>query len=50
MEKGADARTLSAEILENCGFWILEDYSPLFQIKPKKCGNIWLNIEYVSHS
>ena len=27
MEKGADARTLSAEIFDNCGnFWILEDY------------------------
>ena len=30
MEKGADARTLSAEIFENCGnFWIVEDYSPI---------------------
>ena len=27
MEKGADARTLSAEIFENCGnFWIVEEY------------------------
>ena len=26
MEKGADTRTLSAEIFENCGnFWIMED-------------------------
>ena len=31
MEKGADARTLSAEIFENCGnFLIVEDYAPLF--------------------
>ena len=31
MEKGADTRTLSAEIFENCRiFWILEDYAPLF--------------------
>ena len=30
MEKGADARTLSAEIFENCGnFLIVEDYAPL---------------------
>ena len=27
MEKGADARTLSAEIYENCGnIWIVEEY------------------------
>ena len=27
MEKGADARTLSAEVFENCGnFWIVEEY------------------------
>ena len=31
MEKGADTRTLSLEILENCGnFLIVEDYAPLF--------------------
>ena len=31
MEKGADTRTLSAEILENCEiFLIVEDYAPLF--------------------
>ena len=31
MEKGADTRTLSAEIFENCGnFFIVEDYVPLF--------------------
>ena len=31
MEKGADTRTLSAEIFENCGnIWIVEDYAPLF--------------------
>ena len=31
MEKGADTRTLSAEIFENCGnFLIVEDYAPLF--------------------
>ena len=31
MEKGADTRTLSTEILENCGnFSIVEDYAPLF--------------------
>ena len=31
MEKGADMRTLSAEIFENCGYsFILEDYAPLF--------------------
>ena len=31
MEKGADMRTLSAEIFENCGkILILEDYAPLF--------------------
>ena len=30
MEKGADARTLSAEIFENCGnFHIVEEYSPI---------------------
>ena len=34
MEKGADARTLSAEIFENCGnIWIVEDYSPIFSEK-----------------
>ena len=31
MEKGADMRTLSAEIFENCGnFLIVEDNAPLF--------------------
>ena len=31
MEKGADTRTLSAEMFENCGnFLIVEDYAPLF--------------------
>ena len=31
MEKGADTRTLSAEIFENRGnFLIVEDYAPLF--------------------
>ena len=31
MEKGADTRTLSAEIFENYGnFLIVEDYAPLF--------------------
>ena len=31
MEKGADKRTLSAKIVENCGnFLIVEDYAPLF--------------------
>ena len=31
MEKGADTRTLSAEIFENCrNFLIVEDYAPLF--------------------
>ena len=31
MEKGADTLTLSAEIFENCGnFLIVEDYTPLF--------------------
>ena len=31
MEKGADTRTLSAEIFENCGnLYIVEDYAPLF--------------------
>ena len=31
MEKGADTRTLSVEIFENCGnFLIVEDYAPLF--------------------
>ena len=31
MEKGADTRTLSAEIFENCGnFLIVEDYASLF--------------------
>ena len=31
MEKGADTRTLSAEIFENCGnFLIVEDYAHLF--------------------
>ena len=31
MEKGADKRTLSAEIFENCGnFLIVEDYASLF--------------------
>ena len=29
MEKGADMRTLSVEIFENCGNF-LEDYAPLF--------------------
>ena len=30
MEKGADTQTLSAEIFENCGnFLIVEDYEPL---------------------
>ena len=34
MEKGADARTLSAEFSENCGnIWIMEDYSPIFSEK-----------------
>ena len=31
MEKGADTQTLSAEIFQNCGnFLIEEDYAPLF--------------------
>ena len=31
MEKGADTRTLSAEIFEYSGhFFIVEDYAPLF--------------------
>ena len=31
MEKGADVQTLSAEIFEICGnFLILKDYAPLF--------------------
>ena len=31
MEKGADTRTLSVEIFENCGnFLIVEDYASLF--------------------
>ena len=31
MEKGADTRTLSAEIFEYCGnFLIVKDYAPLF--------------------
>ena len=31
MEKGADTRTLSMEIFENCrNFFIVEDYAPLF--------------------
>ena len=31
MEKGADTRTLSAEVFENCGnFLNVEDYAPLF--------------------
>ena len=31
MEKDADTRTLSAEIFENCGnFLIVEDYAALF--------------------
>ena len=31
MEKSADTRTLSAEILENCGnFLIVDDFVPLF--------------------
>ena len=31
MEKGADTRTLSIKIFENCGiFFIVEDYAPLF--------------------
>ena len=31
MEKDTDTRTLSAEIFENCGdFLIVEDYAPLF--------------------
>ena len=35
MEKGADARTMSAENFGNCGnLWIVEDYPPLFQKKP----------------
>ena len=30
MEKGADMRTLSAEIFENCvNFFIVKDYAPL---------------------
>ena len=34
MEKGGDTRTLSAEIFENCGnFLIVEDYAPLFSEK-----------------
>ena len=33
MEKGADTRTLSAEIFENCGYFlIVEDYAPLFSL------------------
>ena len=31
MEKGVDTQTLSAEIFENCGnFLIVEDYAPEF--------------------
>ena len=31
MEKGADTRTLSKEMFENCGnFLTVEDYAPLF--------------------
>ena len=49
MEKGADTGTLSAEIFENCGiFLITEDYAPLFseenlflvEMFDEKC-NIW---------
>ena len=49
MEKGADARTLSAEIFENCGnFLIVEDYAPIFSEKNlflvemvDKTFNVW---------
>ena len=49
MEKGADARTLSAEIFQNCGsFKIVEDHSPIFSEKNNTyCGIIWLNMEYL---
>ena len=43
MEKGADTRTLSAEIFENCGnFLIVEDYAPLFLVEMiDETFNIW---------
>ena len=45
MEKGADTRTLSAEIFENCGnFLIVEDYAEenLFLVEMfYETSNIW---------
>ena len=49
MEKGAETRTLSAEIFEDCGiFLIVEDYAPLFSEENlflvemfDKTSNIW---------
>ena len=51
MEKGADMRTLSAEIFENCGnFLIVEDYVHLFSEENlflvkmfDETFNIWLH-------
>ena len=41
MEKGADARTLSTKILENCGnFWIVEQHLLLLL-------NIWFLLTFV---
>ena len=50
MEKGADTRTLSAEIFETCGnFWIWKiDYS-YFGIKLINCENFFLNIKYLAY-
>ena len=46
MEKGVDARTMSAETFENCGnFWYLEDYLLLFCRETLYIGK---NIKYLA--
>ena len=46
MEKGVDARTMSAETFENCGnFWYLEDYLLLLW---KETLFIGKNIKYLA--
>ena len=50
MEKGADTRTLSAEIFENCGnILIVEDYAPLFSEENLFLGEMFDKIFSILH-
>ena len=50
MEKGADTRTLSTEILENCrNFLMVEDYAPLFSEENLFLGEMFDETFNISH-